>query len=89
MLARSKKRLTKTKEVKPRAKNEGDFLRDKLRLDIFFQLINLFVRLLIVFLLVMGGSQTIFISKEVPFITMMLLIWFGLKINSLLEVMRL
>ena len=82
MLARSKKRLTKTKEVKPRAKNEGDFLRDKLRLDIFFQLINLFVILLVVYLMVMVGSQVIVVFKEVIFIMMPLLVWFGFKIKS-------
>ena len=82
-MARSKKHSINTKKVKPLAENEGALSRDKIEVGDFFQLIIFFVRLLVVYLQVMGGSQVIFVSKEVPFITMLLLVWFGLKIKSL------
>ena len=55
----------------------------KLRLDILFQQINLFVRILVVYLLVMVGSQVIVVFKEVIFIMIPILVWFGFKIKSL------
>ena len=82
-MVRSKKRSTNTKKFKPIAEKEGALSRDKLKLEILFQLINLFVRLQVVYLLVMGGSQVISVFKEVLFIMMLLLVCFGLKIKSL------
>ena len=55
----------------------------KLRLEILFQLMIFFVRILVVYLLVMGGSQVIFIFKDVLSRMMPLLFWFGLKIKFL------
>ena len=55
----------------------------KLRLETLFQLIKLFVRLLVLCLMVVGGSQVIVVFKEVLFIMMLLLVWFGLKIKSI------
>ena len=84
MLARSKKYSTNTKKVKPLAENEGSLLRDKIEAGVFFQLINVFVRLLVIYLLVMGGGvQVIAVFKEALSIMMSLLVWFGLKIKSL------
>ena len=54
----------------------------KLRLNIF-QLIHFFVRLLVIYLMVMGGSQLVVVFKELLFIIMPLLFWFGLKVKSL------
>ena len=59
----------------------------KLRLDIFSQLIQLFVRLLVIYLLVIRRSEVVVVFKEVLFIMMPLLVWFELKIKSLQEVM--
>ena len=56
---------------------------DKIDVGDFFQLINLFVRLLVVYLLVMGGSEVIAIFKQVLFTMIPLLVCFGLKIKSL------
>ena len=55
----------------------------KLRLDIFSQLIQLFVRLLVIYLLVIRQSEVVVVFKEVLFIMMPLLVWFELKIKSL------
>ena len=55
----------------------------KLRLDIFSQLIQLFVRLLVIYLLVIRQSEVVVVFKEVLFIMMPLLVLFGLEINSL------
>ena len=46
----------------------------KLRLEILFQLINLFVRLLVIYLLVMVGSKVVVVFKEVLFIMMPFLV---------------
>ena len=83
ILARAKKRSTNTKNSNPLEENEGALSRNKLMLEILFKLINLFVRLLVVKILVMGGSQVIYVFKEVLFIMMLLIVWFGLKIKSL------
>ena len=44
-----------------------------LRLEIFFQLINLFVGIPVTYLLIMGGSHVIVVLKEVLFVMMPLL----------------
>ena len=83
MLAISKKRSTNTKEEKTLKKKEGYLSRDKIEFGDLFQMINLFVRLLVVYILVTGESQVIVIFKEALFIIMLLLVWFGLKIKTL------
>ena len=80
ILARAKERLINTKIFKPLAKKEGAFSRDKLRFEILFQLINLFLILLVVYILVMGGSQVIVVFKEVLFIMIPLLVCLGWKL---------
>ena len=57
--------------------------RDKIEFGDLFQMINLFVRLLVVYILVTGESKVIVIFKEALFIIMLLLVWFGFKIKSL------
>ena len=83
MLERYKKRSTNNKKVKPIPEKEGALLRHKIEVGYFFQLINLFVRLLAVCLMVMGGSHMVVIIKELLFTMIMLLVLFGLKIKSL------
>ena len=61
----------------------------KLRLHILFELINVFVRLLYIYLLVMLGSQVIIFLKQVLFIMITLIFWFGLKTKGLYKLMRL
>ena len=83
MLARFKKHLTNTKQFKPLVKQLGDFSRDKIEVKYFVSTDNVFVRLLAVYLLVLGGNKVIVVFKEVLFIMMLLIDWFGLKIKSL------
>ena len=83
MLERAKKRLTNNNKVNPLAEKVGALLCDKIKVGDFFQLVNLFVRLLVVYLLVMVGSRVIVVFKEILFIFMPLLVWFGLKIKSI------
>ena len=55
----------------------------KLRLNILFQLINLIIKIMFVYLLFMIGGHVIIVIKEVIFIMMPPLFLFGLKIKSL------
>ena len=52
MLAIAKKRSTNTNKVNSLAEKEGDLPRDKIEVGDFFQLVNVFVRLLVVYLLI-------------------------------------
>ena len=58
-------------------------LRDKIEFGYFVSADNYFVRLLVIYLLFMGGSHVVVVIKEVIFIIMPLLVLFGLKINYL------
>ena len=61
MLAGAKKCLNNTKKVKQKRRELCCVII--LRLKILFQLITLFVRILVVYLLVMGGSHVITVFK--------------------------
>ena len=83
MLARAKKCSTKTKNVNTLAEKEESLSRDKIKVGDFLSNYQFFAILLLVYLLVMGGIQVVIVFKEVLFITIPLLVWFGLKIKSL------
>ena len=58
-------------------------MRDKIEVGYFVSTDQFFVRLLVVYLLVIGGSQVIVVFKEVLLIITPILVWFGMKIKSL------
>ena len=73
-MTRAKKRLTNTKKVKPLVEKERALLRDKIEVGDFFQLINLFVIFLVIYLLIMGGIEVIDIFREAQFIIIALVV---------------
>ena len=73
MLERLKKCWTNTKKVNHLEEKEEYLSRDKIEVGDFFQLIHSFVGILVVYLLVMGGSNVIVIFKEVLFILILIL----------------
>ena len=62
---------------------EGALYLDKIEVEHFVSTDQFVLRLLVVYLLVMGGIQVIFVVKEVLFITMPIIVWFGSKKKSL------
>ena len=73
MFKRAKKRSKNTKKVKPLTKKEGALFRDKIEVVDFVSTYRFSVRLLVIYLLVMGGVQVIVVFKEVLFIIMNIL----------------